>query len=110
MKAVAAFVPLLALAACNDGAASELPTTPVECALAGAGGFAPDCTMERTESDGQGLLVIRHPDGSFRRFELGVPGRGIVTADGVQPAEVERSDGLVEIRVGPDRYRLPVGE
>ena len=109
MRLAVVFAPLL-LAACSEGAEAEVPGSPVECALAGATDFAATCTMEREERDGQRLLVIRHPDGGFRRFELGVAERGIVAADGVQPAEVTRGKGVVELRVGPDRYRLPVSE
>lgn len=83
---------------------------PIECALGGAAGFASDCTMERAEQDGQRLLIVRHPDGGFRRFELGVEGRGIVTADGMEQAEVTPRDGGVEVRVGADRYRFPVDD
>jgi len=108
MRAFVAIFPL-ALIACAD-AEPTAQTSGVECALSGAAGFASDCTMERQDVDGQRLLIVRHPDGGFRRFELGVPGRGIITADGVQQAAVERSDGLIEVRVGADRYRLPVAE
>lgn len=101
---------LLALAGCAAEGEPPPPSDVVECALGGAAGFAPDCTMERVTSDGQDVLVIRHPDGGFRRFELGVEGRGIVTADGVEQASVERQDGTVEVRVGADRYRLPFRE
>ncbi|KLI64014.1 hypothetical protein [Aurantiacibacter marinus] len=108
MKRLILILPL-SLAACLDGG-DETAGTSVECALSGAAGFAADCTMERGEVDGQRLLTVRHPDGGFRRFELGVPGRGIVTADGVEQANVERGNGLIEVRVGSDRYRLPVAE
>lgn len=99
----------VSLAACASGE-DGTATGGVECALSGAAGFADDCTMERQDVDGQRLLIVRHPDGGFRRFELGVPGRGIVTADGVEQAAIERADGMVEVRVGSDRYRLPVAD
>lgn len=99
----------LLLTGCSDGA--DPPAGPtIECALAGAATFARDCTMDRAEHDGVRVLVVRHPDGGFRRFELGVPGRGIVTADGADQAVIDRGDGMVEVQVGADRYRLPVGE
>lgn len=104
----AALLPLM-LIACTPGE-DVAESTSLQCALAGAPGFTPVCTMETVETEGQRLLIVRHPDGGFRRFELGVPGRGIVTADGVEQAEVERSEGMAEIRVGADRYRLPVAE
>ena len=103
----AAIVAALLLAGCGSGEA--LPEgAPVECALGGAAGFVPDCTMERQERGGERLLIVRHPDGSFRRFQIGVPGRGLITADGADTALVERGDGQVEVSVGPDRYRLTV--
>lgn len=107
MRALA--LAMLMLAGCS-AAADQPDGAAMECALGGAAGFAPDCTMERAERDGQRLLIVRHPDGSFRRFELGVPGQGMITADGADEAEVERGEGVVEVRVGPDRYRFPVEE
>ena len=100
---------ILLLAACSAG---EEPSagTAIECALGGAAGFAPDCTMERASREGESLLIVRHPDGAFRRFELGVEGQGIVTADGADAAQVARGDGMVEVTVGADRYRLPVAQ
>ena len=108
MKLPTCLAALALLSACSDSKAAPAGTA-VECALAGSGAFAKDCTMQREDRDGQSLLVIRHPDGGFRRFELGT-GSGIVTADGMQPAQVQREDGMVELRVGADRYRLPVRE
>ncbi len=79
----------------------------VECALAGAASFAPDCSMELHEDADGRAVIVRHPDGGFRRFQLGVPGRGLITADGMEQAEVIPEDGVVEVQVGADRYRLP---
>ncbi len=100
---------LCLLASCTESEALPVGAA-IECALDGAAGFAAVCSMERQDRDGQRLLVVRHPDGGFRRFELGVPERGMITADGMEQAIVERGDGLVEVRVGADRYRLPVTE
>ena len=108
-KAVYTCIVLLALAACEP-VDDQVSAPAIECPINGASGFAPDCTMERAEDEGASILIVRHPDGAFRRFELGVPGEGIITADGMQPAEVERGDGMIEVRVGADRYRLPVNE
>lgn len=82
----------------------------IDCALNGAGGVGRDCTMERVEQDGANYVIVRHPDGAFRRFELGVPGRGLITAAGADQAEVTDRGGFVEVRVGSDRYHLPVSE
>ena len=97
------------LVACGSG--EELPEgTPIACAIGGASGFTEECLMERQERNEQRLLIVRHPDGAFRRFELGVPEQGLITADGVEQAVVDRGDGYAEVRVGPDRYRLPIAD
>lgn len=107
-----AFVAVLLLAGCNDAqeASAASASTMIDCSLNGAGGFGRDCVMERVEQDGDSFIIVRHPDGAFRRFELGVPGRGLITADGAQDAEVADRGGYVEVRVGSDRYHLPVSE
>jgi len=100
----------LFLGACAEGENSAPATNMVSCALAGAASFAQDCTMERAEADGERFVVLRHPDGGFRRFQLGVPGSGLITADGMEEAEITQLDGQVEVRVGADRYRLPIAD
>ena len=109
-----ASVAALLLGGCNDAqeasAASATASTKIDCSLNGAGGFGRDCMMERVEQDGVSFIIVRHPDGAFRRFELGVPGRGLITADGAQQAEVTDRGGYVEVRVDSDRYHLPVSE
>ena len=107
----AALLLALPLAACSENG-SGLPADgpAIECAIDGGAGFAADCTMERHTAEEGDTLIVRHPDGAFRRFELGVPGRGIITADGVEVADVTNHGGYVEVRVGSDRYRLPVAE
>ncbi|MBH5322778.1 hypothetical protein [Aurantiacibacter sediminis] len=97
------------LAGCSE-TEDQSAGTPVACAIGGAPNFADDCTMERADREGERLVIVRHPDGVFRRFEIGVPERGLITADGVEQAAVERRDGFVEVRVGADRYRLPISD
>lgn len=112
--AVIASAFVLLVAGCDNAQqASAVPvagTTMIDCSLNGAGGFGRDCSMERVEQDGDSFIIVRHPDGAFRRFDLGVPGRGLVTADGAQQAEVTNRGGYVEVRVDSDRYHLPVAE
>ena len=102
------------VAGCADADEAELtpaagPST-IDCSLNGAGGFGRDCTMERVEQEGESFVIVRHPDGAFRRFQLGVPGQGLITAAGADQAEVTDMGGYVEVRVGSDRYHLPVSE
>ena len=101
-------------AGCTDAGEAE-PTpgaglTTIDCSLNGAGGFGHDCSMERVTQDGDSFVIVRHPDGAFRRFQLAVPGQGLITAAGAEQAEVTDMGGYVEVRVGSDRYHMPVAE
>jgi hypothetical protein len=83
-------------------------TQRIECALAGATAFRADCTVERIASAEGRILVIGRTDGGFRRFRVTSDGRGIIAADGAEPAEVRVvGDGQIEVRVANDRYRPP---
>ena len=98
------------LAACSQGAGEAPAADPddlIECALAGAAAFVRDCAIERSEVDGQAILVVRHPDGGFRRFEVTGDGTGVATADGAQAARIALREGGIEVTVGTDRYRFP---
>lgn len=103
---------LILLAGCGSGSADTpsapaRPTEAIECALAGAASFARTCTVERVAAKEGLQLVVRHPDGGFRRFDVVTDGRGLVTADGAQPAVVAVRPGGIEVTVGADRYRFP---
>src|SRR5690606_27629633 len=58
----------------------------IACALAGAKEFSDSCAVDRSESDGKLTLIVRHPDGAFRRFAVVTDGRGLVVADGAEQA------------------------
>ncbi|WP_017671301.1 hypothetical protein [Blastomonas sp. AAP53] len=80
----------------------------VSCALAGETEFTEQCEVERVQSGAARELVLRHPDGGFRRFEIVTDGRGLVAADGAEEAVITPlSDGRIQLSVGPDRYRIP---
>jgi hypothetical protein len=80
----------------------------VRCALAGAEVFRLDCTMERIAGAEGETLVLGRPDAGYRRFRVTTDGRGVVAADGAEPARVSIvEDGVIEVAVGGDRYRLP---
>lgn len=106
---------LFLLAACGPSPeAAEQAMAPdadsgrIECALAGAAEFAPRCTLERMTGPDGLILVIRAPDGGFRRLQVVQDGRGVVTADGSETAVVIPIGGnRIEVSVGADRYRLP---
>ena len=98
---------LLCLAACSAG--DEAPTGDrIACAVDGASNFADVCFAERWRIEDTMYLVIRHPDGGFRRFEVLSDGRGIAAADGIEDAKVVLDGGVIEASVGEDRYRIPV--
>lgn len=100
------------LAACSmerepQAQASSAGDDTIECALRGAPDFKRDCVVERAPQGGVLYLVVRHPDGAFRRFQVLKDGRGLAVADGAETAETRIADGLLEVTVGKDRYRFP---
>lgn len=99
---------LLALAACSGG--DKAPTVAegpehVACALGSGAALAPACAVERATQDGRQTLVIRHPDGAFRRFT--VEPNGLALADGAEVPRVVATGSVLDVTVGPDRYRIP---
>lgn len=107
---------MLALASCGreDGNVSAPAETAqaddgkVDCALNGAEAFRRDCTLDRAMTQEGLALTIRSPDGGFRRLLVTQDGRGVVAADGAQPAVVSvAGDRMIEVAIGSDRYRLP---
>jgi hypothetical protein len=98
----------LVLAACSATAPKVAEGAEhIACALAGASQFAPNCAVERVTQGGALFLIVRHPDGAFRRFEVLEDGRGLALADGAEVAQIELSGAELEVAVGPDRYRFP---
>lgn len=106
----AAGLALLLLAACSSDATDSPPPDPadlIECALAGATAFARDCAVERNQEDGGLVLVVRHPDGGFRRFAVLTDGHGLASADGADEARIAVRGAGIEVAGGVDRYRFP---
>ena len=99
------------LAGCSGGADEPLRPGPgqdlIACAPAGAATFATDCTAELAADGDDNSSIVRHPDGSFRRFSIVDDGRGIEAADGAQTLDLEFADGKVTVTIGGDRYILP---
>ena len=120
MKIAAACLSLLLLAACGDpkatpqqmdaakrGEASSGDDV-VDCAVNGAIRFERVCAVERATGPDGLVLTVRHPSGGFRRLRVTQDGRGVVPADGAEPAAVTVvDDGHIEVAIGSDRYRLP---
>ncbi|WP_417611784.1 hypothetical protein [Parasphingorhabdus sp.] len=80
----------------------------IECAIDGESNFTRDCYTERLSGEGGVTMIIRHPDGGFRRFNILTDGHGLEAADGFDKASVSIvEDGKILVSVGPDRYLLP---
>ena len=101
---------LFLLAACSSDASEAPPPDPddlIECALAGATAFTRDCAVEQVREGGGLSLVVRHPDGGFRRFDVLTDGRGLAAAAGADPARIAGHGDGIEVAVGAPRYRFP---
>lgn len=108
------------LAACNksdeltagtsdpEAASAEINDGKIECALAGSDKFARTCDTERIAGPAGQILVIRHPDGGFRRFKVLTDGRGLAAAEGADKTGIKiLNNGTIELSSGDDLYRLP---
>ncbi len=101
---------MLCLAGCSSGDGqpqADAGAERIECALGGAEQFAQSCLVERVAVEGKGIVVVRHPDGSFRRFELVSDGRGLTSADGADELTTELKGQMLGVTVGADRYLFP---
>ncbi|MBB3941011.1 hypothetical protein GGR39_002679 [Novosphingobium fluoreni] len=100
-----------ALAGCSSGKNQAAQVAEggerISCALAGAGEFTQDCSVDRSQVDGKLTLVVRHPDGSFRRFTVVSDGRGVVVADGADQAKAVVQGDKLAVAVADDRYLFP---
>jgi hypothetical protein len=91
-----------------DGAAVVPEDDRFACAVGGAETLAPVCTFDRTSSPDGTTLTLRHPDGGFRRLLVTSDGRGVIAADGADPALVTVVGAQeIEVSLAGDRYRLP---
>ena len=109
-KGAPLWLAFLPLAACSQDAPEASVADAddrIACAVGGAAEFARACQVERTEFEGAPILVVRHPDGGFRRFEVMRDGTGATAADGAQRAVVSLIEHGIEVTVGTDRYRFP---
>lgn len=102
----------LALAACSKGEPAPPPKVAegsehVECALGPGTAFATDCTIERSKDGETYRMILRHPDGGFRRLEVDADNT-IVSSDGADAARIALNGTVAEVAVGDDRYRIPL--
>lgn len=74
----------------------------------GGGALTRSCTVEQATSPAGLVLTIRQPDGGFHRLVATRDGRGVVAADGAEPARVSiAGPDLIDVVLGEDHYRLP---
>jgi len=119
-KAIASAFLLAVLASCGgddartsdqagkDAADQAARAGKIECALAGSDAFELVCTTEQISASDGTTLVIRHPDGGFRRFNILTDGRGLAPADGFDETRIRvLDDSSIELSSGDDKYRLP---
>ncbi len=106
-------VSLILLSACGGGTNTPGPTPEasqekIECAVGGSATFDATCTVERSETTAASILTVHEPDGGFHRLTMTTDGRGVIAADGSQPATVQIiAPDKVEVTIGTSRYRLP---
>lgn len=103
---------LLLFAGCGGGgggapaAAADAET--IACRIGPSGSFERVCTAEPADSGAGPTIIVRRPDGGFRRLRVADDGRGVVAADGAEPAEVTIvGAGTIEVEIGGDAFRLP---
>ena len=97
-----------ALEASNQATTPHPEAPKIACASPGAAEFAAVCTLDRTETPNGVILTLRHPDGAFHRLQITRDGRGVIAADGAEPAKVTPiAANRIEVELGGARYRLP---
>lgn len=74
----------------------------------GAAPLARRCTVDQAQTSRGLVLTLRAEDGGFHRLLVTRDGRGVVAADGAEPATVtvRGADGI-DVAIGADRYQLP---
>lgn len=102
----------LTVAACSKSETKAPPKVAegpehVDCALGPGTTFAKDCAIERSREGETYKMILRHPDGGFRRLEVGADNT-IVAADGADAAQIVLNGTVAEVTVGEDRYRIPL--
>ena len=106
----------LFLAGCGPGGTTERGAAVagepddgrIECRIGNARQFERFCTVERAQGRAGPTLTLRKPDGGFRRLRLAQDGRGVVAADGAEPARVTIIDeDRIEVTIAGDSFRLP---
>ena len=69
--------------------------------------MAHDCLVERATREGETLLIVRRPDGGYRRFVELDDGRGLAAADGADEARVTLDGDVLQVEIADETYRFP---
>ncbi len=109
MRISSAVLAILALSACSKGTATPAAEggEKIACAVGGSEKFDGVCGVERSRQQDALYLVVHHPDGGFRRFEVLKDGHGLAVADGADVATTRLHANMLEVAVGSDQYRFP---
>ena len=112
MRAALSLTAALLLAACQPTDGNQVATVEddgrIDCRIGNDDQFHRFCSVERERTDQGTVLTVRKPDGGFRRLLATRDGRGVVAADGAEPAEVTIvGENMIEVAIAGDRFRLP---
>lgn len=115
VKGGGALMSLVLLSGCDASSDAGSRTTQesalsgrIDCALDGTSDFGRNCTLDEMSGADGAVLVVGRAGSGYRRLAIATDGRGVVSADGSEPAKVTViGDGMIEVAVGKDRYRLP---
>lgn len=111
LRISSAALALMVASACSQGqevqAQAEAGADTIECAIGSGSDFGPDCMVERTTVGQVKVLVVRHADGGFRRFEELPDGAGLAAYDGADAVKQRLDGDFLEVEIGGDRYRFP---
>ena len=97
----------LLLAACSSQPPAVAAGETIACALTGAKDFKPLCTAERSMADGAQVIVVRLPEGGFRRLEVSKDGQNLNAADGADQSQSALKGDRYEVILGQDRFVIP---
>lgn len=111
-SAALALAPAIVLAACGGPVQPQAAegAQRIDCAVGPGTELGPNCLVEREVRAGATLLVVRRPDGGFRRFVQSDDGSGLVAADGADEVTSRLDGTILDVTVANERYRFPARE
>ena len=107
LRTSSALASLALLVGCGGAQSPPPPGDDIDCAIGTGAAFASVCKLERVA--GAREIIIHHPDGGFRRLTFDPATGALASFDGADPLVLEQGEGVLQFRVGTDRYRIPRG-